>query len=822
MQKINFNFSSLKKSISQIFFIDFTSLEVRQRLIVYIFSVIGICAFTAFGIDAFLRGVNLFGAVLITGDVLTIIMLIYLRRTDNVVFVAFGIVIILFCVCMFLIYNVATYDQTAPMWLYVFPPTALFALGHRKGLIFNIALVSFTIVLMLLEPKLSAQYDFFYLSRYLTTLSVVILLSYVFEYARERTFQALRVANEAEQVAKAKSVFLANMSHELRTPMNAIIGFSTLLLSEITEKKHLDYLNKLDNSSKELLTIIDDILNFSDLEHGLFELDLKPFDIYSLLDELIELYGKNANKKSLKLKLKCSDNIPPNIVGDRACIKKILSNFIDNAIKFTETGSITVDVDIKDTKTDKIKISFSIKDTGKGLTNDELSNLFSSFTQSDSSSTRSIGGLGLGLSIANKLANIIGGRIEAESIIGVGSSFQLVAWFDVFEAKTNSNTANKKTEEEFDKYYESSFYSMDYVISKLSGTRWLVAEDNLINRMVIAEFLQQAGVDMTLTEDGKEALKAFENNHFDAVLTDIQMPELDGFGLASAIRALPNGKTTPIIAVTAHFMQGYKEQCLGAGMNDYLTKPINQNELYKTMIEHLCPQTEPQKIDNIYSNKDINSQQLDNDPLSKTLYEINVSSALKQVGNNQQLFKNMIFSFEQQYSDADQQLLTYIQNNRNDEALRLVHTIKGLAGSFVASKFHESTIELESCMKNISGQITFKDIEDEFEKFADNLHSICRQISEFKKTEIASAPNETHTIDNDKKINQNDIEATILQLGDLLDENNYQAKDQIEILKQSLPETEFESLLQQIHNSVSSFDFEAAKKNLVELKKQFH
>ncbi|THB75260.1 MAG: response regulator, partial [Gammaproteobacteria bacterium] len=704
----------LKEVISRLFVVDFTSIEARQYLIVFIFSTIGICAFSAFGIDAFLRGKILFGCVLFLGNVLTIFTVFYLRRTGNVLYAAYGIVIVLFFICLFLIINVAPYDRTAPMWLYLFPLTSLFALGHRKGLLFNIVLISTTLILMLFLPALSAQYNFFYLSRYFSTLAIVVLLSYVFEFAREKTFQAFQVANQAEQVAEAKSEFLSNMSHELRTPMNAIVGLSKVLITEIKETRHLNYLKQIDQSSKSLLEIIDDILKFSDLEKGRFVLDIKPLSIECLLDEVVDLFRGAAENKGLVFTVKNLSDADLQVNGDRACLKKILSNLIDNAIKFTGTGEVCLSVETTQPESDKAKLRFSVKDTGKGLTEDELSNIFDCFSQSDTSSTRSFGGLGLGLSTAKKLSNLVEGEIEVKSTLGQGSEFCLTVLMDIAENKESieafqSDEVKDVCERAAMQAESDEVLSMDYVVSKLAGTRWLVAEDNFINLMVIQEFLQQAAIEMVLKENGKEALEAFEKEQFDAVLTDIQMPEMDGFGLTDAIRNRDDGKDIPIIAITAHSMHGYRERCLEAGMSDYLTKPVDQNELYRVMISHLVSVSEVKHKDSVAGSTEM--QDTEFDLFSDTLAGagIDVSKALHKLGGNWKLFQNMLLSFQQQYDDADQQLIKEfdVNSDESDEnALRLIHTVKGLAGSIAANKLHKKSIQLESAMKSVSPNIS--------------------------------------------------------------------------------------------------------------------
>ena len=815
----------IKEVISRLFYVDFTSVEARQYLIVFIFSTIGIGAFTAFGIDAFLRDKVIFGCVLLFANVITVVTVIYLRRTGNVLYAAYGIVIVLFFICLFLIINVAPYDRTAPMWLYLFPPTSLFALGHRKGLIFNIVLISTTLLLMIFLPALSTQYNFFYLSRYFSTLAIVVLLSYVFEFAREKTFQALQVANQAEQVAEAKSEFLSNMSHELRTPMNAIVGLSKVLITEIKETRHLNYLKQIDQSSKSLLEIIDDILKFSDLEKGRFVLDIKPLSIECLLDEVVDLFRGAAENKGLVFTVKNLSDADLQVNGDRACLKKILSNLIDNAIKFTGTGEVCLSVETTQPESDKAKLRFSVKDTGKGLTEDELSNIFDCFSQSDTSSTRSFGGLGLGLSTAKKLSNLVEGEIKVQSTLGQGSEFCLTVFMDI--AETKESTEEFQSDEVKDIYERAAMQaessealSMDYVVSKLAGTRWLVAEDNFINLMVIQEFLQQVAIEMVLKENGKEALEAFEKEKFDAVLTDIQMPEMDGFGLTDAIRNRDDGKDIPIIAITAHSMHGYRERCLEAGMSDYLTKPVDQNELYRVMISHLVSVSEVKHKDSVAGSTEM--QDTEFDLFSDTLAGagIDVSKALHKLGGNWKLFQNMLLSFQQQYDDADQQLIKEfdVNSDESDEnALRLIHTVKGLAGSIAANKLHKKSIQLESAMKSVSPNISLNDVADAFDEFVKELRKICDAISSWNKLEHSSkAQSDIEQESKASSMSSEDLKFKVNELIDLLEENNFHAEELAKVLLTQFEGTKYEPLFETIVSSINVFDFQNAKKALQE------
>jgi PAS domain S-box-containing protein len=391
--------------------------------------------------------------------------------------------------------------------------------------------------------------------------------------ARKQTEDDLREAKElAESAAKAKSDFLANMSHEIRTPMNAVVGLADLTLKSDLTSEQKNNLEIIKSSGDSLLSIINEILDFSKVDSGNMELEAKPFRLKKCVEDSLNLVRAIASKKNLTLTCSIEDNTPQLIIGDHGRLQQILANLLSNAVKFTDRGNVSVLVKSKKLDGNNFEIHFEVKDTGIGIPIDKIGNLFQPFTQGDSSTTRKYGGTGLGLAISKRLVELMGGSIWAESQLGKGSTFHFTLLANATLMKPINDT-EFETDDNYDK-----------VVDRKQDLRILLAEDNKVNQIVILKMINKLGYQADAVTNGKEVLNSLETQPYDLVLMDVQMPDMDGFEAARAIRKLwPSGDQPKIIAITAYALKGDREKCLDAGMDDYMSKPVKLEELAKML-----------------------------------------------------------------------------------------------------------------------------------------------------------------------------------------------------------------------------------------------
>lgn len=638
------------------------------------------------------------------------------------------------------------------------------------------------------------------------------------DITQRKQAEALQIEKEAvEATARAKGIFLASMSHELRTPISAIMGLTSLALKTDLSDKQQDYLRKIESTSRDLLGIINDVLDFSKIEAGELSMDRIVFPLEDVWVSLSDIFADKCAEKGLGLHFYGEDDVPSGLIGDPLRVRQILINLIGNALKFTQKGEIVVRVGLAMKSRNRVMLKFSVKDTGIGIDQKNLTAIFSPFTQGEPFITRKYGGTGLGLSICRQLVEMMGGEIWVESKPGQGACFTFTACFGI---------QSREQEPEF--LWPDQ---MRRIAGKggLGGARVLLVEDNSINRQIAREILESEGIIVENARDGSEAVRIFSSRtadsllKFDAVLMDVQMPEMNGFEATKQIRQWesnnpgaggderPSG--VPIIAMTAHAMMGDRETCIASGMNDYITKPIDHNRLFGTLKKWIFTGSggthaiekgsEPAEASTVV----VKAGESDVVPVDffgvKDLPGIDLAKGIDRLRGNKNLYLKLLHEFGQNHSSDIEKIRRSLEEKEMELAQRQIHTFKGVVKSIAA-------VDLSAIAEDIEGAIKKgKPVKDSLLAAAQKMVAeIADSIARLKEPRNEE-PGEPCRSESSADLGE--TAPLVLEMYRLLQKNRIDADKYLGRLKANLVQAGLGAFALELDLSLGRFDFKGAR-----------
>lgn len=586
----------------------------------------------------------------------------------------------------------------------------------------------------------------------------------------------------AEESSRAKCDFFTNLSHEIRTPMNAIVAFTELALESESITKVKIFLKKIKRSSSSMLSVINDILNFSLLDSGNIKLTPVVFHLCDVFVHMNDLFLRQATEKGIELHWFLPDDFPP-LMGDVLRLEQVLTNLISNAVKFTNSGVIVFKAGLREQISQRVVVEFTVQDSGIGIDPVHLKGLFEPFFQADSSITRRYSGTGLGLAICKRILDIMGGQIWVESQEGQGSTFHFTSIFDsILEEQRQAID-----------YVPITDISTDISIEeRLKGVRVLVVEDDSINRQVIRELLERVNVIVDEAVHGGVALRMLKTTRYDLILMDIQMPEMDGLTATSIIRGKKQFDSLPIVAISAHVTEKDREKFLHAGMNDHVGKPINLRDMYLTLskwVNLVFPSD-----DHLFQSDKENSL-----PFPE-LSGVDTEAGLRSLSGNIVLYNKLLIQMHEEYAQVDVRIKHALNNNDYAMAERLAHTIKGIAGQLGAYNLYRSVKKLEEAIVDKSMQIDMV-----VNEFSESLEYVMKSISNMPRQ------SNTETVfDLIREVDNAKLAPMMQSLAVLLYDKDANANDMIERLCMQLQDPTLRKLSNLLREKIKKYDYESS------------